>query len=111
MREALELSDKIVTIPVKDMAKDWKPSPHETYPIIYDGVMKALRNAENATDIPFEDGSHRFSMELCDGYIFDTNINISWKGTINKTKAEWEAPSIEMGLELFNYVRALLREV
>ena len=110
MREALELSDKIVAIPVKDMAIGWEPSPQETYPIIYDGVMKALKNAENATDILFNDGTHSFSMELCDGYIFDTSASISWKGTIGKSKAEWEAPSVEIGLELFNYVRGLLRE-
>jgi len=110
MGEALELSDKIVTIPVKDMAKGWEPSPKETYPIIYDGVMNALQNAENATCIPFDDGTHSFSMELCNGYIFDTTTKISWKGIVGKTKAEWEAPSVEMGLELFNYVRGLLQK-
>lgn len=110
MREALELSDNIITIPVKDMAKNWEPSPQETYPIIYSGVIKSLQNAENATCIPLDNSSHHFSMELCDGYVFDTAANISWKGTVGKTKAEWEAPSVEMGLELFDYVRGLLRE-
>jgi len=110
MREALELSDKIITIPIKDMAKGWEPSPQETYPMIYNGVMKSLQNVENAADIPLGDGPHSFSMELCDGYVFDTTAIISWKGTVSKTKAEWEAPSIEIGLELFNYVRGLLRE-
>ena len=117
MREALELSDKIVTIPVKDIAIGWEPSPQETYPIIYDGVMKALRNAENAGrrgsgpgTLEVNDGTHSFSMELCDGYVFDTSASISWKGIIEKNKAEWDAPSVEIGLELFNYVRGLLRE-
>ena len=110
MQEALELSDKIVTIPVKDMSKGWEPSPQEAYHIIYEGVTKALQNSSNATEISLGDGSHNFSMELCGGYIFDTTTNISWKGTVKKTKAKWEAPSIEIGLELFNYVRGLLRE-
>jgi len=110
MGEALELSDKIIPIPVKDMAKGWTPSPRETYPLIYNGVTKALQNAENATNIAVDDGTHHFSMELCDGYVFDTTANISWKGTVAKTKAEWEAPSVEIGLELFNYVRGLLQE-
>ncbi|MCL2500402.1 MAG: M55 family metallopeptidase [Defluviitaleaceae bacterium] len=110
MREALELSDKIITIPVKDMSKKWEPSPQETYPIIYEGVTKALRNAENTPDITTGEPPYHFLMELCDGYIFDTSANISWKGTVDKTKAQWEAPSVEIGLELFNYVRALLRE-
>jgi D-aminopeptidase len=111
MREALELSDKITTIPVKDLAKKWEPTPQETYPLIYDGVLKALQNAKNATDIDTGDGPHTFSMELCDGYIFDTTAPLSWKATLTKTKAEWEAPTVEIGLELFNHVRGLLREV
>jgi D-aminopeptidase len=110
MREALELSDKIITISVKDKAKGWEPSPQETYPLIYDGVMNALQSAQNAADMSFGDGPHRFSMELCDGYVFDTAAKISWKGTVGDTKAEWESPSVEIGLELFNYVRGLLRE-
>ncbi|MDR2590880.1 MAG: M55 family metallopeptidase [Oscillospiraceae bacterium] len=109
MREALELSDKIVTIPVKDMAKGWEPTPQETYSIIYDGVTNALHNAKNTTGIFVGDELHRFSMELCDGYVFDTSANITWKGTIENTKATWEAPSIEIGLELFNYVRKLIK--
>ncbi|MDR2569042.1 MAG: M55 family metallopeptidase [Oscillospiraceae bacterium] len=109
MREALELSDKILTIPVKDMAKGWEPSPQETYSIIYDGVTKALHNVENTTGIFVGDELHRFSMQLCDGYFFDTSANITWKGIIENTKATWEAPSIEIGLELFNYVRRLIK--
>jgi len=111
MQEALELSDKIISIPVKDMSKKWEPSPQETYPIIYDGVIKALSNVENATNIAIGEPPYHFSMELCDGYAFDTAANISWKGVIEKTKAQWEAPSIEMGLELFNFVRALLKNI
>jgi len=110
MQEALELSDKIVTIPVKSKARNWEPSPEETYPIIYEGVMKALKNADNATDIPTIP-PFNFSMELCDGYVFDTETDISWKGIMKETKAEWAAPSVEMGLELFNDVRGLLRKI
>ncbi|MDR2600401.1 MAG: M55 family metallopeptidase [Oscillospiraceae bacterium] len=109
MREALELSDKILTIPVKEMAKGWEPSPQETYSIIYDGVTKALHNANNTTGIFVGDELHRFSMELCDGCFFETSTNITWKGTIENTKATWDAPSIEIGLELFNYVRRLIK--
>jgi len=110
MKEAMELSDKIITIPIKSKANKWEPSPKETYPIIYEGVMKALCNAKNATDISIGKPPHHFSMELCDGFVFDTDAKISWKGTVGKTKAEWEAPSVEIGLELFNYVRELLYE-
>ena len=43
--------------------------------------------------------------------IFDTETEISWKGTYSKSKAEWSAPSIEIGLELFNNVRSAISKV
>ena len=109
MKEAMELSDRIVTIPVKDKAKQWEPSPDETYELIYAGVVKALLQAQNAKDIYLEP-PFVFSMELCDGYVFDTNADISWKGTVTVNKSEWIAPSVEIGIELFNYVRELIHK-
>jgi len=110
MKEALELSDSIVTIPVKDKSTNWEPSPSETYPLIYDGVMKALKAASTAK-IPQIDSPYNFSMELCEGFVFDTPSEISWKGSFTPQKAEWTAPSIAIGLELFNNVRANLRKL
>ena len=110
MKEALELSDKIVTIPVKNKAKGWEPSPEETFKLIYDGTLEALKRAGEAKCVAI-DAPYNFSMELCDGFVFDTEAEISWKGSMEATKAEWTAPSIEIGLELFNNVRALLRKV
>ena len=109
MAEALELSDKIVTIAVKDKAKGWEPSPEKTYPLIYDGVMTALKQAGQAKPVTMA-APCCFSMELCDGYAFDTTAEISWKGKVSATKAEWEAPNVEIGLEIFNYVRGLLHK-
>jgi len=109
MDEALELSDKIVTIPVKNKSKGWEPSPKETYPLIYSSVITALERANQAKGVTLEPPFH-FSMELCEGYVFDTNTVISWKGTIGESTAEWSAPNVEIGLELFGYVRGLLRK-
>jgi len=109
MKEALELSDNIVTIPVKDKARNWEPSPEETYPLIYEGVLKALSSANNAK-IPQIDPPYLFSMELCDGYEYDTNCEISWKGSFSAHNAKWTAPSVEIGLEIFHNVRSALRE-
>lgn len=108
MKEALELSDKIETIPVKDKLKNWEPSPAETYPLIYNGVLKALKGASQAKIVEFEP-PYRFSMELCDEFTYNLDFEISWKGTFTKNKAEWTAPSIEIGLELFSYVRERLQ--
>ena len=108
MKEARELSESIITVPVKDKARKWEPSPRETYPLIYEGTTEALEKASQAKNVeigpPF-----MFSMELCEGFVFDTDAEISWKGSVSVQKAEWTAPSIEIGLELFNNVRALLR--
>jgi D-aminopeptidase len=107
MKEALELSGKIVTVAVKDKAKGWEPSPEETYPLIYAGTMKALEQAAQA-EVPVFNLPLEFSMEVCDGFVFDTSQTISWKGAVSKEKAEWTAPSIEIGLELFHSVRELI---
>ncbi|MCL2250262.1 MAG: M55 family metallopeptidase [Oscillospiraceae bacterium] len=109
MCEALELSDNIVQIPVKDKTKNWTPSAEETYPLIYEGTLNALRQAQIAKSVNLAP-PYVFSMELCEGYIFDTSEAISWKGSVGKTRAEWEAPSVEIGLELFHYVRELLQK-
>ena len=108
MKEALELSDNIVTIPVKDKSKMWEPSPDETFPLIYDGVTKALEIA-NIAKVPEIKPPYLFSMELCEGFQYDVDTEVNWKGTFSKSKAEWTAPGIEIGLELFINVRAALK--
>ena len=109
MKEALELSDTVYTISVKDKKRGWEPSPEETYPIIYDGVFNALKDSGKAKSMKIEPPIC-FSMELCDGFYFDTKVEISWKGTVDKYKTIWTAPSFEIGYEIFNDVRALLRK-
>ncbi|MCL2168765.1 MAG: M55 family metallopeptidase [Defluviitaleaceae bacterium] len=107
MKEALELSDTVVTIPVKDKSKNWEPSPEETELLIYQGVSRALENAHQAKAVNFEP-PFEFSMELCEGFTFNPPEAVSWKGSFLGNKAKWEAPSLEIGLEIFNHVRALL---
>jgi D-aminopeptidase len=108
MKEALELSDTVITIPIKDKAKGWEPSPKETYPLIYDGVIKALKSSSSAKSMIIKHPV-TFSTELCEGFVFDTDAEISWKGSIQLTRADWVAPSFEIGYEIFNEVRALLK--
>jgi D-aminopeptidase len=104
MKEAKELSETVAAISVKDKTKGWEPSPKETYPIIKKGVLDALRNIEIACAVNIEP-PYEFSMTLFEGYKFETPNKISWKGHFDKRKAFWEAPSVEMGLELFGFVR------
>ncbi|HAZ21057.1 MAG TPA: hypothetical protein DCY84_01665, partial [Firmicutes bacterium] len=51
-----------------------------------------------------------FSMELVEGYYFASPTVFPWKGNFNETVATWVSPSIEIGLELFNYVRNFIKK-
>lgn len=109
MKEARELSDTVFTIPVKDKSKGWEPSYEETYPIIKNGVLEALRNRDKMKAVNIE-GPYEFSMSLLEGYRYHIPERISWKGSFSKHEAFWEAPSVEIGLEIFNYVRDCIEE-
>lgn len=104
MKEAKELSDTVATISVKDKEKGWEPNVEETFPIIKKGVLEALRNIDKMKTVKIAE-SYEFSMTLTEGYIYNIPGRVSWKGTFNKIKAFWEAPSVEIGLEIFNFVR------
>jgi len=108
MSEARELSDTVATIPVKDKAKGWEPTPQETYPLIYEGTLEALRNADNAKS-PALQPPFTFSMELCDGYYYESPKHMTWTGVFGKTSARWLAPSVAIGFEIFDYVRGCIR--
>ena len=110
MKEAKELSDTVVEIPVKDKSKNWEPDSNETFSIIKNGVTKALNNWETAKAFEME-GSCKMSLELTDGYYFDAPTEFPWKGDFKKDVAYWEAVSIEVGLELFNCVRSCVKKL
>ena len=103
-KEAKELTDKVKHISVKDKSRDWEPPIEETYPIIKEGALEALENVDKAEGVVFEPPYH-FKMELCEGHYFEEPENISWKGSFDREEATWEAPSVEVGLEIFNHGR------
>lgn len=107
-KEARELTTKVKQISVKDKSRNWEPSIEETYSLIKDGVLEALKNADKAEGVTIEP-PYIFKMELCKYYYFEGPESISWKGRFNKKEACWEAPSVEIGLEIFNYVRENIR--
>ncbi|QVK18253.1 M55 family metallopeptidase [Mycoplasmatota bacterium] len=104
MKEARELSDTVATIPIKDKAKGWEPGIKETFPIIKNGVLEALRNSENIKVVNIKE-PYEFSMTLTEEFRYNIPDSISWKGSFDKSKSIWEAPSVEIGLEIFHYVR------
>lgn len=106
-KEALELSDTVSCISVKDKEKAWEPAPEETYPLIYNGVCDALQNIEKKKPLVIDGWCH-CSMELVDGYRYQAPKEIPWKGTFSENVATWEAPYIEIAWELFNEVRAYI---
>ena len=104
MTEAMEISQKITCIPVKDKKNKWEPDFSETFPIIKENTIKAINDIDNKEKVEIEE-PYIFKMEICENYIFKEPERISWKGTFSEKEAYWEAPSVEIGFELFNCVR------
>lgn len=107
-KEAKELSASVHHISVKDKSKVWEPNVEETFPIIRSGVLKALEDYDNLEPVNLE-GPFNFMIELCDQFYFESPNEISWKGSFTDSIAKWEAPSFEIGSELFNYIRACIK--
>lgn len=103
-REARELSPQVSCISVKDKTKNWKPSPEETFPLIRQGVRQAMDDIANKPAVEMN-GACLCRLELTEGFRFEPPARFSWKGEFARTEAWWEAPYVEMALELFNEVR------
>ncbi len=107
-KEAKELCPTVTHISVKSKAESWEPTTAETYPIIKNGVLRALKDLDNKTSPVFEP-PFKFELKLTADFKFNTEAPISWKGLVTEQNATWEAPDVAIGLELFNYVRELIR--
>ncbi len=99
-REALELSPNVTCITVKDKSRQWEPTPEETYPMIYESMLEALKDYNSKTGYPRSD-KYICKLNLTDGYYFDEPDNFPWKGEFNRNTATWEAHDIETSLSLF----------
>ncbi len=109
-KEAKELSAQVSCISVKDKKKGWEPSPEETFPIIYRGVLDALKDWKNKTAYRFEGPAVRCELHLTDGYYFDAPGAYPWAGEFEKQKAIWATPDIESALSLFWHVHDFIRK-
>ncbi|MGL5675889.1 MAG: M55 family metallopeptidase [Cellulosilyticaceae bacterium] len=110
MKEALELSDTVTTISVKDKSCGWEPTVSEAYTIIKDGVLTALKGSAHKKAVTLK-APFKFSLSLVEGYYYEIPNEITWKGKFEGNTAFWDAPDIEIGLEIFNYVRELIVKV
>jgi D-aminopeptidase len=108
-KEAKELSPTVTHISVKSKLDNWEPTSKETYSMIKSGVLEALADLQNKTSPVFEP-PYKFEMRLTSDFSFNSVKEISWKGTISEKHATWEAPDVEIGFEIFNYVRDLIVE-
>ncbi|MEO3947884.1 M55 family metallopeptidase [Gorillibacterium sp. CAU 1737] len=108
-REARELTSTVHHISVKDKKNGWEPGVKETFSIIKEGVLRALDDYDNLEEVSLK-GPYRFRLELCDGFYFERPEAFSWRGSFSNQEARWEAPSFEIGSELFHYVRECIRK-
>jgi D-aminopeptidase len=109
MLEAKEISKKVTCIPVKDKKKKWEPDYNETFSIIKENVVEAINDIKNKEEIETDEPC-KFKMELFDNYKFKKPERIPWKGAFMEKEVFWESPSVEIGFELFNYVRNCIVE-
>lgn len=107
-KEAMELSSAVSCITVKDKKAGWEPSPEETYPIIYDGIKKALNDYQRKAAYP-EQEIYLCKMYLTDGYHFESPENFSWKGSFTRQCAAWETHDIQTALNLFGEVHKYIK--
>jgi len=103
-REAKELSKSVHHITVKNKSMGWEPSSNETFEIIKNGVFNALAQTDNIEPVSMNP-PFKFRLRLCEGYYFDNVEEFAWKGHFDKREAFWQAPSFEIGSEIFNHVR------
>lgn len=107
-KEAMELSSAVSCITVKDKKAGWEPSPEETYPIIYDGIKKALNDYQRKAAYP-EQEIYLCKMYLTDGYHFESPENFSWKGSFTRQCAAWETHDIQTALNLFGEIHKYIK--
>ena len=104
MREAKEINQNVSCIPVKDKKNKWEPNYSETFPVIKENVIKAIKDIGSKEKIETNEPCI-FKMEVFDNFRFKEPEKISWKGAFFKKEVNWESPSVEIGFEIFNYVR------
>jgi len=107
-RSIAEIGPTVHCIPVKDKRTGWQPSPQETFPLIKEGVIQAITQADQKQLIAL-DGPYAFEMTLTPGFYFQPPQHLSWVGSFADHAAHWLAPSVEIGLELFENVRSCIR--
>ena len=109
-KEALELSPNVTCITVKDKSRKWEPSPEETYPIIYRGILEAFRDYDNKTAYP-EQEKYVCELNLTEEHFFDAPGSFPWKGSFETRRAVWEAHDIQTGLSLFWRVHEYIKRI
>ena len=99
-KEARELAKEVTCISVKDKAKGWEPTPEETYPIIYNGVMDALNDYDKKTGFA---AAKRYvcQLNLTEDFYFEAPEDFPWKGNFEERTANWEAHDPITVLTLF----------
>lgn len=106
--EAKALSEHVTCITVKDKSSGFEPAYQETYPLIYAGVLEALKDYKNKSCCVCEEPCS-FELSLSEGYHFQIPERISWKGSFTEKKAVFEALTVEIGWEILDAIRELIR--
>jgi len=120
VEEARALCPNTVGVSVKSLEEDRFPSASETYPLICEGALDALRRRDQAEGLRLEP-PFRFALKPADDYRFDPGkrffsrslacfilFGLS-KGRLTEREASWETRTIVRGLYALESARMFLR--
>jgi D-aminopeptidase len=118
--EALALCPLCVGVPVKDLDKDWFPSPEETRAVIREGTLEALKRRAEMTGLNLEppfrftlrpheklwlDPDKRFFLRTLTRYLLFHRC----KATMTENEVTWETKTIIGGIYLLQATRGFMR--
>lgn len=110
-KEAREMSKNVSCISVKDKRRGWEPSVQDTFPIIYDGVLRALKERDQKTAFHYEENQGlKCELQLMEGWYFEAPEDYPWKGSFDGRKAAWETLGFDSAMEIFWRVHDYIRQ-
>jgi D-aminopeptidase len=119
--EARDLCPNVVGVPVKSLEKNWFPPAEETYPLIKDRVLQALRQRERADSFHL-DPPYRFSLRVTEGYRYNDKrggllgvltklfFHRKYQGRMESQEAFWQAKTIVSGLYGLHMTRMFMEK-
>ena len=119
VKEAQALCPAVIGCPVKSLERNWFPTAEESYPIIKEKVLQALKRREDAGSF-HTSPPYKFSLKMTDNFYFDSNRHFPfrwlakfyffrlYKGKMTEKEVFWETKKIVSGLNTLHMMRMFI---